>query len=96
MIPRSPATLRQLTPGPFNLVSQGGGDFQTAHRCAGEWMTEEFMKTAVRLLVTAVLYDWPGQDLNIECRHPCHPRKAFVISNVWRGLIQGESCRSAP
>lgn len=70
-------------PGAFNLVPQGGGEFATSHRCAGEWVTIELMKTAVRLLVTAMRYDVPEQDLSIDvARIPAIPRSRFILTNA--------------
>jgi fatty-acid peroxygenase len=40
---------------PFNFIPQRGGDYYEGHRCAGEWITIELMKTAVRLLTTDAL-----------------------------------------
>src|SRR5690606_16954966 len=35
---------------PYNLIPQGGGDHYTGHRCAGEWITIEQMKLAMKVL----------------------------------------------
>lgn len=78
-----PERFRQGEPGAFSLVPQGGGDFETSHRCAGEWVTIELMKTAVRLLVTGMHYDVPRQDLHIDmARIPAIPKSRFVITDV--------------
>jgi fatty-acid peroxygenase len=67
----------------FNFIPQGGGDFDHGHRCAGEWMTIRIVKTAVQLLVSAMDYDVPEQDLRIDlARIPAIPRSRFVIGNV--------------
>ncbi len=68
---------------PFNFIPQGGGDFDLGHRCAGEWLTIQTVKTATRLLVTAMKYDVPAQSLRINLsRMPAIPESRFVISNV--------------
>jgi|SRR5215212_10174012 fatty-acid peroxygenase len=72
--------------GPFNFIPQGGRrDYDTSHRCAGEWLTIELMKTIVRLLTTGMQYDVPEQDLRIALsRMPAIPASGFLINNVMR------------
>ena len=80
-----PDRFRQWNGSPFNLVPQGGGDFDHGHRCAGEWITIALMKTAVRLLTTGMRYDVPEQDLRIDLsRMPAQPESRFMIRNVRR------------
>ncbi|MGV3656107.1 MAG: cytochrome P450 [Noviherbaspirillum sp.] len=38
---------------PFNFIAQGGGGFALGHRCPGEWLTIELVKTGARLLASA-------------------------------------------
>ena len=69
----------------FTPIPQGGGDPYANHRCAGEGITIEIMKRAVRLLTTEMRYEVPAQDLTIDMsRMPAVPRSRFVISNVKR------------
>ena len=64
-------------------MPQGGGDYDTGHRCAGEWLTIALMKRAVRLLTTGMHYDVPEQDLRIDLsRLPAVPKSRFVIRDV--------------
>ena len=71
--------------GPFDLVPQGGGDHQLNHRCAGEWITIELVKRALRLLTCEMRYTVPRQDLRIAMtRMPAVPRSRFVIADVAR------------
>ena len=78
-----PERFRQSDAGDFNFIPQGGGEFETSHRCAGEWVTIELMKSAVRLLVTAMHYEVPQQDLRIDmARIPAIPPSRFIISSV--------------
>lgn len=68
---------------PFSFIPQGGGDHHHHHRCAGEWLTIEIMKTAVRFLTRSMIYDVPPQDLSINLRRlPAIPKSRFVINNV--------------
>jgi fatty-acid peroxygenase len=45
-----PERFRAWDGGPFGFVPQGGGDPMSGHRCAGERLTIELVKQAVRLL----------------------------------------------
>lgn len=70
---------------PFNFLPQGGGEFFSGHRCAGEWITIELMKSATRLLISAMSYEVPEQDLSIDMsRMPAIPESRFIISNIKR------------
>ena len=69
--------------GPYSFVPQGGGDHDSTHRCAGEWLTISVMERAVRLLTTAMGYDVPLQDLSIDLsRMPAAPASGVRISRV--------------
>ncbi|HET8551770.1 MAG TPA: cytochrome P450 [Gammaproteobacteria bacterium] len=70
-------------PNAFNFIPQGGGDHYRDHRCPGEWITIELMKTATRMLTNAMRYDVPEQDLRVDLtRLPAIPESRFVISHV--------------
>ena len=78
-----PERFRDWDQSAFSLVPQGGGDYDTGHRCAGEWLTIALMKRAVRLLTTGMHYDVPPQDLRIDLsRLPAVPKSRFVIRDV--------------
>jgi fatty-acid peroxygenase len=82
-----PERFRTWDGSPFDFVPQGGGDHATTHRCAGEWLTIELVKRAVRLLSSAMRYDVPPQDLTVDLsRMPAVPRSRFVIDNVRASL----------
>jgi fatty-acid peroxygenase len=67
----------------FNFIPQGGGNHLANHRCAGEVVTVELMKSAIRLLTRTVTYDVPDQDLTIDmARMPAVPRSGVVLTNV--------------
>jgi fatty-acid peroxygenase len=67
----------------FSLIPQGGGDTETGHRCPGEQLTIDLMKTAVRVLTRRITYDVPAQDLGVSlARIPALPASRFVIENV--------------
>jgi fatty-acid peroxygenase len=78
-----PERFRDWNASPYNFIPQGGGDFDLGHRCAGEWLTIEIVKTATRLLLSSMTYEVPGQDLRIDMsRMPAIPESRFVISGV--------------
>lgn len=80
-----PERFRRQCVNAFNFIPQGGGDHFDGHRCAGEWITIQLMKTAVRLLTRAMEYEVPEQDLGIDLsRMPAIPNTGFVIRNVRR------------
>lgn len=68
---------------PFTLIPQGGGDTATGHRCPGEQLTIELMKSATRCLLRRLRYDVPAQDLDVSlARIPALPASRFIIANV--------------
>lgn len=78
-----PERFRGWDQSPFSFIPQGGGDHYLGHRCAGERITIELMKRAVRFLAGRLTYDVPGQDLRIDhTRLPALPRSRFVMSGV--------------
>lgn len=81
-----PERFRQWNGSAFDFIPQGGGDHYTGHRCAGEWITIDLMKRAVRLLTGVMTYEVPAdQDLRIRLSGmPALPVSRFVISNVQR------------
>lgn len=85
-----PERFEHRKPGTFDLIPQGAGDHHLDHRCAGEWITIELIKCAVRQLTRQMRYDVPAQDLHINLsRMPALPRSGFVIENVRRLLRPG-------
>ncbi len=80
-----PERFRVSNPSPFELVPQGGGEHTHGHRCPGEWMTIEIMKTALAFLTRELRYSVPQQDLAIAFdRMPALPRSRMVIADVRR------------
>ena len=67
---------------PFTFVPQGGGRFSSGHRCAGEWLTIELLKSALRMLL-GMDYRVPPQDLRIPLsRMPAGIRSRFIVEQV--------------
>jgi fatty-acid peroxygenase len=70
------------SPDPYTFVPQGGADPASGHRCAGERMTVELLKSAVRAL-TRISYELPEQDLSFPLsRIPTRPRSGVVLTGV--------------
>jgi fatty-acid peroxygenase len=70
-------------PKPFDLVSQGGGDTATGHRCAGETLSVAILTRLVRFLVERVSYRLPPQDLRLPMwRVPTSPVSGVVLTDV--------------
>ncbi len=71
-------------PDAYTFVPQGGADPHTGHRCAGERVTVELLKSALRTL-TRISYDLPEQDLSFPLsRIPTRPRSGVVLEHVRR------------
>lgn len=70
----------------FDFIPQGGGDQAKGHRCPGEGITVEIMKTTLDFLVNKVEYEVPDdQDLTYSLvRMPSRPESGFIMSNVRR------------
>lgn len=78
-----PERFRHWDGSQFNFIPQGGGDYYTNHRCAGEWITIKVMKVTLNFLTQALEYNVPEQDLAISLsKMPTIPKSGFVISNV--------------
>jgi fatty-acid peroxygenase len=78
-----PQRFRNWDGDPFSLIPQGGGEHHAGHRCAGEWLTIDLMRRALRLLTGAMSYHVPAQDLTVPTnRIPALPDNGFVITDV--------------
>jgi fatty-acid peroxygenase len=67
---------------PFTLIPQGGGDTRTGHRCPGEDLTVEILRTLAPRLAR-MRYRVPAQDLGISLRRiPAHVAGGFVVDDV--------------
>jgi fatty-acid peroxygenase len=78
-----PERFRERNVGPYDLVSHGAGDRRVTHRCPGEWITVEQMKSIIRVMVREMSYGVPSQDLQINlARIPALPNSRFIVTNV--------------
>lgn len=81
-----PERFSMLNPDPFAFIPQGGGDFMTHHRCAGEWLTIETMKRALDFLIHRMEYTVPEQDFYYPLsRIPTLPESGFIMTSI-RGV----------
>lgn len=80
-----PERFAQRKENPFDFVPQGGGDTDNGHRCAGETLTIEVMKSSLEFLVKNLEYSIPEQDLSYSLwRMPTLPRSKFIMSDIKR------------
>jgi fatty-acid peroxygenase len=78
-----PERFRERNVGPYDLVSHGSGDRRVTHRCPGEWITVELMKTIIRVMVREISYEVPSQDLHVSlARIPALPNSKFVVNKI--------------
>ncbi|MBL4933089.1 cytochrome P450 [Clostridium paridis] len=69
----------------FNFMPQGGGDPSISHRCPGEGITVEVMKTFLNILISKIDYQVPSQNLSYNLsRIPTLPESGFVMYNIKR------------
>jgi fatty-acid peroxygenase len=67
----------------YDLIPQGGGAYETGHRCPGEMLTVELLRSALRQLASEIDYRVPSQDLHVSLsRMPTLPASGFVIDSV--------------
>lgn len=67
----------------YAFIPQGGDDHYLNHRCAGEWITTEIMKSMTECLTQRMDYSVPPQNLDVDLsRIPALPESGFVISDV--------------
>ena len=78
-----PERFKDWDGSPFDLIPQGGGDYHTNHRCAGEWMTVIIMEETMKYFASRINYDVPEQDLTVDLNSlPGYIKSGFVIENV--------------
>ena len=65
----------------YEMIAQGGGEFKTMHRCAGEWITLHTLRVFSDQLVNKYQFSIPEQDWSIPMNQfPTYPKsKALLI-----------------
>ncbi|WP_227939963.1 cytochrome P450 [Alkalihalobacillus deserti] len=67
----------------YDFIPQGGGDPEKGHRCPGEGITVEVMKSSLDFLVNKVQYNVPDQDLSYSLvKMPTLPGSGFIMSSI--------------
>ncbi len=67
----------------YSFLPQGGGETDKTHRCPGEGVAMELIKTSIDFLVNKIEYTVPKQTLSYPMdRIPTLPESGFIISNV--------------
>lgn len=78
-----PERFKNWEENPFDFIPQGGGDYYKNHRCPGEWLTIDVMKTSLDMLVNHMEYNVPKQDLHFSMiRMPSLPSSRFIMTDV--------------
>lgn len=78
-----PERFKEWDGSPFDLIPQGGGDYHTNHRCAGEWMTVIIMEETMKYFAGRITYDVPEQDMTVDLsKLPGGVASGMDITNV--------------
>lgn len=78
-----PERFATWTGSAYDFITQGGGDVVEGHRCPGEPLAIELLKSALRMLTRRMSYAVPAQNLQMDAsRMPAQPESLFVISDV--------------
>ena len=81
----NPDRFKEWDGNPFDFIPQGGGDPANGHRCPGDGIAVEIIKTSLDFLVNRIDYDVPEQDLSYSLtRMPTLPKSGFIMSNIRR------------
>jgi fatty-acid peroxygenase len=83
-----PERFRNWANNAFTFMPQGGGDYNTGHRCAGEMVTIEVMKESLGYITNNISYLVPKQNLRYcLSRIPTLPKSRFVIRRVTNTVV---------
>lgn len=67
----------------FNFIPQGGGNAFNTHRCPGENVAIELMKSAALFLARDLTYTLPEQNLQIDYKRlPALPKSHIILTDV--------------
>ncbi|SIS49146.1 cytochrome P450 [Salimicrobium flavidum] len=79
----NPDRFRDWNGGLFDLIPQGGGDYEKNHRCPGEWATLEILKASFQYMSRHLSYQLPKQDLGYSLtKMPAVPKSGFLMKKV--------------
>ena len=69
----------------YNFIPQGGGEYKTGHRCAGEWITLAVLTETLDFLINTASYTLPQQDLSFSLSDiPSRPKSGIRMTNLRR------------
>lgn len=64
----------------YEMIAQGGGEFKTMHRCAGEWITLHTLRVFSDQLVNKYQFSIPEQDWSIPMNQfPTYPKSRALL-----------------
>lgn len=64
----------------YEMIAQGGGDFRSMHRCAGEWITLHTLRVLSDQLVNKYSFSVPEQDFDIPMdQFPTYPNSKVLL-----------------
>lgn len=64
----------------YRMIAQGGGDFRSMHRCAGEWITLHTLRVFSDSLVNNYKFTVPEQDWEIPMNQfPTYPNSRVLL-----------------
>lgn len=64
----------------YEMIAQGGGEFRSMHRCAGEWITLHTLRVLSDHLVNKYEFSVPEQDFEISMnRFPTYPKSKVLL-----------------
>jgi len=64
----------------YTMIAQGGGDFRSMHRCAGEWITLHTLRVLSDHLVNKFDFTIPDQDFEIPLdQFPTYPQAGILL-----------------
>lgn len=78
-----PERFNNRTIKPFDFLAQGGGSPHDGHRCPGELITVETVKTVMEFLCREVKFELPKQDMTYSLsRMPTRPKDGFIMQHI--------------
>lgn len=81
----NPDRFKNWSGSAFSFIPQGVGDHYVDHRCPGELIAIELMRSLVEFFVNRIDYTVPKQNLSLDMsRLPAAPRDQMKITNVRR------------
>ena len=68
---------------PYEFIPHGGSNPSSSHRCPGEFVTVEIMKTTLDFLVNQITFQVPKQNLNYNMQKiPTLPESGFIMNEI--------------